>query len=162
PKNIPQFVSITFDDNFGSAFPNATGGMDSIINFYKIRKNPAGSGNAANFDGMPIHASFYYTSIYLIDDSKKVLTGKPGEDHHGLNRKAWIAAFLSGNEAGDHTVNHFNGGVVNLDPDDCCRARNWSAADWAADIKSCKDALTGPDGIGAKPDEVIGFRAPYL
>jgi Polysaccharide deacetylase len=162
PKQVPQFVSVTFDDNFGSAFPNATGGIDSILQFYKDKKNPQGRGNQENFDGLPIHATFYYTSIYVVDDSRKVLANKPGEDHHGLNRKAWTAAFQGGNEAGDHTVNHFNGGVVPLDPDDCCRARNWNAAQWAEEIKACKDALTGRDGIGAKDADVIGFRAPYL
>lgn len=162
PKTVPQFVSVTFDDNFGSAFPNASGGIDYILNFYKDQKNPPGIGDAQNFDGLPIHTSFYFTSIYLVDDSKKVLSDKPGEDHHGLNRKAWTAAFKSGNEAADHTVNHFNGGVVPLDPDDCCRARNWNAEQWEAEIQSCKDALTGPEGIGAEKGEVIGFRAPYL
>jgi peptidoglycan/xylan/chitin deacetylase (PgdA/CDA1 family) len=162
PKDIPQFVSITFDDNFGLADPRATGGINYIVDFYKNKKNPSGRGNPQNFDGTPIKASFYYTSIYLVDDSKKVLGGKPGEDHKGRNRAAWSAAFQYGHEAGDHTVNHFNGGVVQLDPDDCCRDRNFSVAEWTAEIQSCRDTLTGPDGIGAKPEEVIGFRTPFL
>jgi peptidoglycan/xylan/chitin deacetylase (PgdA/CDA1 family) len=162
PKKIPQFVSITFDDNFGSAFPNATGGISYILDFYNSRKNPAGTGNSQNFDGTPIKASFYFTSIYLVDDSKKALGGKPGEDHAGHNRAAWSATFRDGHEAGDHTVNHFNGGVVPLDPDDCCRARNFSVAQWTAEIKSCRDTLTGVEGIGARPADVIGFRTPYL
>jgi peptidoglycan/xylan/chitin deacetylase (PgdA/CDA1 family) len=162
PKNIPQLVSITFDDNFGLADPEATGGIRYIIDFYKDKKNPAGRGNPQNFDGMPIKTSFFYTSIYVVDDSKKVLGGKPGEDHEGRNRSAWTAAFQAGHEAANHTVNHFNGGVVQLDPDDCCRARNWSASQWSAEIQSCKDTLTGADGIGAKQNDVIGFRTPYL
>src|SRR5262245_46582723 len=81
PANVPQFVAITFDDNFGLASAKATGGMNYILDFYKGRKNPGGNGNPANFDGQPIHASFYQTSIYVIDDSAKALGGKPGEDH---------------------------------------------------------------------------------
>src|SRR5689334_9803726 len=99
PKNIPQFVCITFDDNFGLAHPQATGGMNYIIDFYKDKRNPPGPGNIRNFDGTPIHATFFYTSIYLVDDSKKVLGGKPGEDHDGRNRAAWTAAFRAGHEA---------------------------------------------------------------
>jgi peptidoglycan/xylan/chitin deacetylase (PgdA/CDA1 family) len=162
PKNIPQFVSITFDDNFGLANPAAVGGMNYIIDFYKNKKNPAGTGNPKNFDGSPIKTSFYHTSIYIVDEKQIVLGGKSGEDHLGRNRKAWSAAFQFGHEAAVHTVNHFNGGVVPLDLDDCCRARNWKVEEWEAEIKSCKDTLTGAEGIGAKPNDVIGFRAPFL
>lgn len=162
PKNIPQLVSITFDDNFGLADSGATGGIRYIIDFYKDKKNPAGSGNSQNFDGTPIKTSFFYTSIYVVDDSKKVLGGKPGEDHAGRNRSAWSDAFKAGHEAANHTVNHFNGGIIQLDADDCCRARNWNYQQWAAEIQSCKDTLTGIDGIGAKINDVIGFRTPYL
>ena len=162
PADVPQLVAITFDDNFGLADPSATGGVDYIVDFFKGRKNPAGAGNAADFDGAPAHVSFFHTSIYLVDPSQHVLGGKPGEDNDGRNRAAWSAAFADGHEAADHTVNHFNGGIVPLDPDDCCRARNWSPAEWAAEIQSCKDTLTGPTGVGAKAADVIGFRTPFL
>ncbi len=160
PKNIPQLVSITFDDNFGLADPAASGGIRYIIDFYKDKRNPAGNGNPQNFDGTPIKTSFFYTSIYVVDDSKKVLGGKPGEDHGGRNRSAWKDAFQAGHEAANHSVNHFNGGVVQLDPDDCCRARNWNVSQWMAEIQSCKDALI--QNIGAKQTDVTGFRTPYL
>lgn len=161
-KDIPQLVSITFDDNFGLAHPDAKGGIDFIVEFYKDRKNPAGSGNPDNFDGAPIKATFYHTSIYLVDESRKVLGGEPGEDQMGRNRKAWSAAFKAGHEAGVHTVNHFNGGAVALTSDDWGRPRNWSPNEWAAEIQSCKDTLTGSQGIGAKPEEILGFRTPFL
>jgi peptidoglycan/xylan/chitin deacetylase (PgdA/CDA1 family) len=153
PQQVPQFVAITFDDNFGSAFDGATGGMKGIVDFYRDKRTP---------DGTPIKASFYFTSIYLIDDARKVMGGKPGEDHRGLNRQAWSAAVQAGHEAGDHTVNHFNGGVVPLDPDDCCRARNFTAEQWADEINACRTALSGNEGIGVKAQDVVGFRAPYL
>jgi peptidoglycan/xylan/chitin deacetylase (PgdA/CDA1 family) len=163
PSGIPQLVSITFDDNFGLADPSSAGGMNYILDFYKDRRNPPGTGNAENFDGAPIKATFYYTSIYLIDSAMTVLRGKPGEDEMGRNRAAWTAAFQAGHEAADHTVNHLNGGVVPLNPGDCCRPRNWSAADWEAEIRACRDSLTSPsEGIGARASDVIGFRAPFL
>jgi len=162
PQDIPQFVCITFDDNFGLADSRATGGVNFIVDFYKQKKNPPGAGNPNQFDGSPISAAFYYTSIYVVDDSKKVLGGKPGEDRHGRNRIAWTAAVESGHEAGVHTVNHFNGGVVPITDEDWGKARNWNADQWAMEIKSCKDTLTGRDGIGVKPQSVIGFRAPFL
>jgi MYXO-CTERM domain-containing protein len=163
PKNIPQLVSITFDDNFGLADPASVGGVNDINTFYKGKNNPAGAGNADDFDGKPIGATFYYTTIYLSDSSETVIGGKPGEDSMGRNRAAWSTAFENGHEAADHTVNHFNGGVVNIDPDDCCKPRNWSVADWTAEIKAAKDKLIDPTtGVGAKATDVIGFRTPFL
>jgi MYXO-CTERM domain-containing protein len=162
-KSIPQLVSITFDDNFGLADLSATGGIDDINAFYKDKKNPAGAGNPDNFDNTPIGATFYFTTIYLSDQSRTVLGGKPGEDNMGRNRKAWTTAFQNGHEAADHTINHFNGGVVNLDTDDCCRPRNWSVAQWTAEIKGAKDELISPQyGVGAQASDVIGFRTPFL
>jgi MYXO-CTERM domain-containing protein len=163
PKSIPQLVSITFDDNFGLADPSSTGGINDINAFYKGKSNPTGANNPANFDGAPIGATFYYTTIYLSDSSETVIGGKPGEDSQGRNRAAWKTAFENGHEAADHTVNHFNGGVVNIDPDDCCRPRNWSVSDWTAEIKAAKDKLIDPTtGIGATANDVIGFRTPFL
>jgi peptidoglycan/xylan/chitin deacetylase (PgdA/CDA1 family) len=160
---VPQLVDISFDDNFGLADPVSTGGVNYIVDFFKNKKNPAGAGNAHDFDGAPAHVSFYFTTIYVVDDSKTVLGGKSGEDHMGRNRAAWSAAFADGHEVADHTVNHFNGGVVPLDPDDCCKARNWGVADWAAEMQQAKDHLTDPQaGIGATAADVIGFRTPFL
>ncbi len=161
--DVPQFVAISFDDNFGLADPASVGGVNYVVDFFKNKHNPAGAGHANDFDGAPIHASFYFTSIYLIDAARTVLGGKPGEDHDGRNRAAWSAAFQDGHEMADHTVNHFNGGVVPLDPDDCCRARNWDVAGWLAEIQACKDALISPsEGVGASAAQVIGFRTPFL
>jgi peptidoglycan/xylan/chitin deacetylase (PgdA/CDA1 family) len=156
-------VAITFDDNFGLADPAASGGVNDIVDFLNSKKNPAGTHNPDNFDGTPARTTFYFTTIYLIDEAHHVLGGKPGEDHRGRNRAAWTAAVQAGHEAGDHTVNHFNGGVVQLDAGDCCRARNWSVEQWSTEISAAKNDLTGPaEGVGAKPEDVVGFRAPYL
>jgi hypothetical protein len=166
---VPQLVAISFDDNFGLADPVARGGVNDVVTFFKNKTNPPGpitgkgGPSAHDFDGAPAHVSFFFTSIYVVDDAKTVLGGKPGEDHMGRNRAAWSAAFHDGHEVADHTVNHFNGGVVPLDPDDCCRARNWSVDEWMAEMQGCRDHLVDPTaGIGAVASDVIGFRTPFL
>jgi peptidoglycan/xylan/chitin deacetylase (PgdA/CDA1 family) len=162
PADVPQLVALTFDDNFGLAHPQAVGGVTEIVQYLDGKTNPAGAGKTADFDGAPVRVTFYHTAIYMVEAAREVL-GSRGEDVAGRNRAAWTAARVAGHEVGDHTVNHYNGGVVPLDPDDCCRARDWDAAGWAAEIGTCKDILTDPEtGIGARADEVIGFRAPFL
>jgi len=163
PSEVPQLVAITFDDNFGLADPAAVGGVDYIVDFFRDRHNPPGAGNADDFDGAPAHVTFFHTSIYVVDDSQVVLGGEHGEDHSGRNRAAWTAAFQAGHEAADHTVHHFNGGVVPLDPDPCCQARDWGYAEWRDEIAACRDTLIDPGiGIGAQLEDVIGFRTPFL
>jgi peptidoglycan/xylan/chitin deacetylase (PgdA/CDA1 family) len=163
PAEVPQLVAITFDDNFGLANENASGGVDAIVEMFADKTNPKGAGNAGDFDGAKARSTFYYTSIYVVDESEKVLGGKDGEDHLGRNRAAWTRAREAGHEVAVHTVNHFNGGVVPLDSDDCCRARDFDVAGWKDEIGQCRAALVDPaNGIGAKKSEVIGFRTPFL
>jgi hypothetical protein len=161
PADVPQFVAVTFDDNFGLSRTGSVAGVRAIVEYYAGKHNPAGKGDAANFDGAPIRASFFETSIYMVDSSARVLGGKEGEDKEGRNRAAWAYALAAGHEIADHTVNHFNGGGAVISNQDCCRRRDWSAAQWSAEIASCRTTLTDPHfGLGAK--DVIGFRAPYL
>jgi hypothetical protein len=171
---IPQLVSITFDDNFGlegvpaGTDPN-TEGVNWIVQQWGALKNPSGSPpNPDNFDGTPVHATFYYTSIYATDPSTSVTTttgSTPGQDANHANHDGWAKAFAAGHEAADHTVNHYNGGPLMLGGGACCDGRNWAAADWASEMTQCNGLLTNPSatiGIGAKATDVIGFRAPYL
>jgi peptidoglycan/xylan/chitin deacetylase (PgdA/CDA1 family) len=163
PEDVPQLVTVTFDDNFGLADPGASGGVRAIVDFFAGKNNPAGTHDIENFDATRAKTTFYFTTIYLIDEAKKVLGGKPGQDEGGRNRAAWTAAVQAGHEPGDHTVNHFNGGVVQSDGTDCCRARNWNVRQWSNEISAARRDLTSStDGIGAGPDGVVGFRAPYL
>jgi hypothetical protein len=154
PSQVPQFVSITFDDNFGLEEAGAPGGGINFINaFWGSHKNPAGTGNPATFDGTSLLTSFYYTTTYI----------SPTDDPDGLNKKAWTAAFAAGHEAADHTVHHYNGGDVNSGTDPCCTARRWNIMQWVTEIKGAKDTLISPTaGIGAKDADVIGFRTPFL
>jgi hypothetical protein len=151
---VPQFVAISFDDNFGEAQAGAIGGVSAIVAHMNGKKNP---------DDSPALVTFFHTSIYMVDGAKTVLGGKQGEDIQGRNRAAWTAAFQAGHEVADHTVNHFNGGIVPLDPDDCCRARDYDVAAWKAEIGGCRDHLTdAADGLGVGADQVVGFRTPFL
>ena len=157
----PQFVSITFDDNFGLATPGAVGGVRAVTEFFAGKHNPTGTGNEAAFDGTPISTTFFNMCVYMVDRSEKVIGGYRGEDWKGRNRSAWKAAFAAGNEMADHTVNHFNGGTAPINQDDCCRARDWDLAHWTNEIDAARRLMTDPQyGLGAK--NVVGFRAPYL
>jgi hypothetical protein len=89
----PQFVSITFDDNFGLAAPDAVGGVRAVTEFFAGKHNPTGTGNEAVFDGTPISTTFFKMCVYMVDRSGKVIGGYRGEDWKGLNRSAWKAAF---------------------------------------------------------------------
>jgi peptidoglycan/xylan/chitin deacetylase (PgdA/CDA1 family) len=157
---VPQFVAVTFDDNFGLAVKGANGVASPIVEFFSSKRNPR-SGRKNDFGGTPIATTFFDTSMYMVDGSKKVFGGNRGEDHDGRNLAAWKSALVAGNEIADHTVNHFNGGALRFSKEPCCRARDWSVAQWASEIAACQTALTDPRyGLGAT--EVIGFRAPYL
>jgi Polysaccharide deacetylase len=159
PADVPQFVALTFDDDFGLAFPGSVGGVRAIVDAYAARRNPAGRGVAADFDGAAIRATFFGTSVYVVDSSRKVLGGGFGEDQEGRNRAAWRSAVAAGHEMADHTVSHFNGGAAPVSQEHCCRARDWRVPQWKAEIASCRATLTDPS-VGAR--EVVGFRAPFL
>jgi hypothetical protein len=153
----PQFVSITFDDNFGLAAPDAVGGVRAVTEFFAGKHNPTGTGNEAVFDGTPISTTFFKMCVYMVDRSGKVIGGYRGEDWKGRNRSAWKAAFAAGNEMADHTVNHFNGGTAPINQDDCCRARDWDLTHWTNEIGAARRLMNDRQyGLGAK--NVIGFR----
>jgi hypothetical protein len=146
------------------ASPGSTGGIDDINALYATLKNPAGTGDPNNFDGTLCHATFYYTTIYLVDQGKMVTTSaatKPGLDQSGRNRAAWTASQKAGHETANHTVNHLNGGPLMLGPGS--NGLNFSVADWKSELSVCNQNLTDPAaGIGAKASDIVGFRTPYL
>jgi hypothetical protein len=91
-SQVPQFVSVTWDDNFGQD------GVSWAISLYDTRYNPAGTGSLGTFDGTPIRTSFYYNSLYL----------------DGTSRPVWSRAIAKGHEAADHTVDHPSGTAFNV------------------------------------------------
>jgi hypothetical protein len=120
-----------------------------------------GKGDAADFGGAPIRTTFFDTAIFMIDSAGTGLDGKRGQDRSGRDLEAWRSAFATGHDSANHTVNHFNGGGVLINEDECCRPRDWSVEQWRAEIASCQTALTvSRCGLGAQA--VIGFRSPYL
>ncbi|HVY30240.1 MAG TPA: polysaccharide deacetylase family protein [Polyangiaceae bacterium] len=135
PVDVPQFVAVTFDDNFVSGLGDVSGGMTWATTFLEPLKNPAASGFAPTWDGSPVRTTFFDNCVYLQDDPTK---------------KSWKTAREAGHEIANHTVNHPNGG-------------SFSAMQWTDEIAPCTAALSDPDsGVGVTVDEVRGFRAPYL
>ena len=88
PAQVPQFVLLGFDDN-----PQA-GPMTWFVDHLQDRRNPAGAGRAATFDGGPVRAIFYSNGKYWND--RALITV-----HH--------RAFSNGHEIGNHTQNHEHG-----------------------------------------------------
>ncbi|HWZ90322.1 MAG TPA: polysaccharide deacetylase family protein [Polyangiaceae bacterium] len=132
----PQFVAVTFDDNFVSGLGDVKGGMTWVTDLLRAKTNPAGNGTAGTFDGTPVRTSFFFTSLYIETDEG--------------NRTAWRTAVMDGHEAADHTVHHSDG-------------TEFSASDWQTEIGGCRDELVSPTiGIGVSATDIIGFRSPYL
>ena len=76
PAQVPQFVILGFDDN------QYADGMTNILNVYKGKSNPAGSGNPLTFDGTPAAASFY-----VVPSGKDAATGHGSGDGGGETGK---------------------------------------------------------------------------
>jgi peptidoglycan/xylan/chitin deacetylase (PgdA/CDA1 family) len=85
-SQVPQFVEVTFDDNFTPE------GMDWATSFLRPLHNPAGSGNPGTFDGAPVRTTFPSNSLYL----------------SGM-QTSWQTAVNDGHEFANHTVNHGDG-----------------------------------------------------
>jgi hypothetical protein len=151
PDQVPQFVSIGWDDNFQSdAILWATGMLAD-------RVNPKGNGNACTYDGTQVHASFYLTSVYI--------TEAGATEDAALVKQAWRKEYTDGNEIADHTHNHLDGVAMGFTVDK-----------WKEELKTCIDWLTKPfdpgeeesgainpeKGIGVRAEEIVGFRTPYL
>jgi peptidoglycan/xylan/chitin deacetylase (PgdA/CDA1 family) len=123
---VPQFVMIGFDDN-----PDLDP-MTWILDYMAPKRNPAGQGHAATYDGVPARAAFYSNGKYL-DPSLKM-------------RQIHLRAFEEGHELGNHTYNHHHGG-------------KFSAEEWLEEMRQNRRALLKAE-IPAEAQ--IGFRTPYL
>lgn len=123
---VPQFVMIGFDDN-----PQVDP-LEWIIGFLADRRNPAGTGQAATFDGVPARAAFYSNGLFL-DPSRKL-------------RDVHLRAFREGHEVGNHTYTHNHGG-------------EYSVEEWKEEIVHNRQALSKAQ---IPRDAQTGFRAPFL
>jgi hypothetical protein len=146
---VPMFVVFGNDDNAFSGADGA-GGLRFLIDLFADRTNPAGRGNAATYDGAPVHFSMYGETNYIAEWH---------QDSPSDVKRAWRAAYEAGHELGMHTHTHAHGGAFTAD-------------EWEAEIAPCLDWITRewvPSaisfeqcGIGVPPQEVIGFRTPFL
>src|SRR5262245_41507853 len=69
PWQVPQFVAVTFDDNYTSGLsPDVKGGMTWTTTFTKPLSNPPSRMQSETFDGTPLRTSFYFTSLYIDGD----------------------------------------------------------------------------------------------
>src|SRR5688500_10641466 len=71
PVDAPQFVAVTFDDNFVSGIGEPSGGMTWATDFLRALKNPVGASLGATFDGTPVRTSFYNNCVYLQDEGTR-------------------------------------------------------------------------------------------
>lgn len=128
PEQVPLFIVLGFDDN------RYVDGMEWVLNMLKDKKNPAGLGNPATFDGTPIGASFYFTTGALESG------GQPLID-------TWKEVVARNYEVANHTVTHNTGQSTPL-------------SEWVSEMTQCRDKLV--EVLGIDSSEVLGFRTPYL
>jgi hypothetical protein len=146
PSQVPQFVSIGFDDNAYSGLEgsNGTGGLSWATQML---------GERQNHDGSQVRASFYMTSTYIDIWQSESPT---------YVKRAWHTAMVDGNDIGNHTKSHSHGSA-------------FDASAWHAEIEPCIESLIKPfdpnevnfspdptKGIGASASDIIGFRTPFL
>ncbi len=125
-EKTPQFIVMGFDDNC------YTDGMKWLLDFIKDKKNPAGLGNDATFDGQPIKMSFYYVGQAVEDETLLV---------------QWQRATDAGHEVANHTKTHETTSAL-------------SVAQWESEIGECTEILA--DKLKVNKSEIVGFRTPYL
>lgn len=133
PSEAPMFVIFGYDDN------QFDDGMHNILNLYKTRTNPVGSGNPYTFDGTPTKASFYLTV-----EGRNATSSWMVEQ---VTIDSWKRAYDEKHEVGNHTWYHENGG-------------GYDNARWTEEISKVTDFLV--DRIGMNRADMKGFRAPFL
>jgi hypothetical protein len=87
-SKVPQFVCFGRDDN------NLANGMTWILDHLKERRNPAGRGNKATFDGSLIRNTFFMKGLVESVDEVQIVYD------------TWKRAYAEGHEIGNHTWRH--------------------------------------------------------
>ncbi len=158
PGEVPLFVCFGSDDNGYSGLDGsgAEGGLHFLTKLFAGRRNPAGGGDSATFDGAPMHYSFYVNTRYLMPDGEPSPDGARVREDPIFVANAWREAVDAGHEIGDHTHSHPH-------------ARAFSVVEWQAEIRRCAEVLERPfseghggSGLGISDTDLLGFRAPYL
>jgi len=146
PAQSPQLVVIGFDDN------TVADGITWALDFLRNKKNPAGNGNAATFDGSLVRTSFYCNTIGL---------SSWHEDDPAKLKTAIEKIVADGHEIGNHTFDHHYKLSLSVgeDWDKLVAALDkYSTAQWEKSITEMVDTLKAFTVISA----VTGFRTPYL
>jgi peptidoglycan/xylan/chitin deacetylase (PgdA/CDA1 family) len=163
PSSVPMFVVVGSDDNgaSGIAGSGAAGGMHFLTDLFAGRRNPAGAGHAATFDGAPAHFSFYVNTYYVEPETGATAYSARGHDDPVWVLRSWHEAIVAGHEIGVHTHSHPHG-------------RDFTAARWRAEMERCIAILVRPylagegagprpgGGVGVQRSDLPGFRTPYL
>lgn len=123
---VPQFIFLSFDDN-----PNPEA-IAWLLDLIATRRNPAGSGQSATFDGAPVRAALFSNGKYL----------EGNEALQAVHRRA----VAEGHELANHTHNHFHGMA-------------FTAEQWRAEMAACAKAF---DDAGLPGGKVRAFRTPFL
>ena len=140
PGQVPQFVSIGFDDNAYSGLEGSagTGGVTWATQMAAERG---------------IHLSFYFTSIYADQWQSESQT---------FVKRAWHAAMVGGNEVGNHTRSHSHGAAFTesqwMDEITSCNATLVKPFD----PNEVNFEPNAAKGIGATSSQITGFRTPFL
>ena len=115
PAQVPQFVLLGFDDNpVGER-------VDWVVKHLDAKRNPAGAGKAATFDGAPVRTIFFSNGRYWKDASTVA---------------AHQRALAAGHEIANHTQNHEHG-------------RQFTAEQWRKEMTACDDTFAAA-GIPVK------------
>lgn len=126
PAAVPQFILLGFDDN-----PQVEP-MTWFVDFLDPLRNPAGTEQAATFDGAPVRAAFYTNGMHT-DRSA---------DLAALHARAYRA----GHEVANHTQHHHHGGAFTVE-------------EWRRELRHCTQALIK---AGIPAEAITGFRTPFL
>lgn len=138
-NEIPQFVSIGFDDNAISGYSDNKSGMKWAIELFNGKNNPKGCGNALTYDNEHCTATYFCSSKYI---------DKFNYEDPADIKKSWLEAYEKRNEIGNHCFSHQQGG-------------KFQESEWDEEIKTCNSML-GKLLKNESGFEVKGFRAPFL
>ncbi len=104
---VPQFVTIGFDDN---PEPDP---INWVVDFLATKHNAAGGGQAATYDGAPVHVGFFSNGIYWKNPAVVA---------------AHQRAFAAGHEIDNHTLTHSHG-------------RNFTMEQWRTEMAWCDEVF---------------------
>ena len=154
-STTPQFVLFSFDGS--KSVPM----LNEIMAFEQHMKS----------EGKPVNFTYFINGVYFVTGATSGTYQGPGEAQGASNVgfsdtpqdissrvAAFNKAFAEGDEIGSHTAGHFNGAL-------------WSYDDWSKEFASFNSLISNistnnpsisADAPSFTPQNIVGFRAPYL